>query len=389
MKNRYLNLVSLFWFLKFIFDMFYLQKIFTISITVFALLLFIFTIRNTKIKFKLVDLFAIIMVLLFTLSFFKSTAYYIDYLKILSAFILYFLGRLLFANDEKVSKTITYSLFIVFIINLIVCLIGKGSLTWGNSNTLRGLYYFKTDFACMLVSFLVFWLWNYNKSKLIKCLIVFITLGLIILANARIYYLIAALILIMYLFYTKNKKIFSLKTAVTLLISIVVVIFGIQLMSNLSIFRERNLISLDINSYDDLLNASNTQGRNVVWEVLLRSFNNQNLLTRTFGTGLSFYKDYGYKGFTEHSTYIKVLLNTGYVGIIIFTLFIINIFNNISKVKNKKIEYISFLLLITFLISGISSPTLLYVNTSWLPMFYSGLCVSYSGLVENGEEDEK
>lgn len=389
MRDKYLNPILLFWFLKFFFDMFYLQKGFTILITIFALLLLVFSIKSNKIKFNFVDLLVVIMIVLFTLSFFKSTSYYIDYLKIISSFILYFLGRLYFINDEKVSKTITRSLFIVFIINLIICLIGEGSLIWGNSNTLKGVYYFKTDFAAMLAAFLVFWLWNYKKSKLIKSIVVFIILGLILLANARIYYLIVSLILVVYFLYKKNIKIFSIKTGAILLISIIMVIMGIQLMSNLSFFKEKKLISLDISSLDDLLNTGNTQGRNVVWDVLINNFNNQDLVTRTFGAGLSFYEDYGYKGFTEHSTYIKVLLNTGYVGIMIFSLFIINLFRNIVKIKNKKTMHITFLLILTFLIAGISSPTILYVNTSWLPLFYSGVCVSYAKLSEKGEYNEK
>lgn len=379
MKIKHLNLITLFWFLKFIFDMFYMQKFFTISITAFAVILLIFSLKTSKFKFSVSDIFAIILILLFTLSFFKSTDFYLDYLKIISAFILYFLGRLLYLQEKKVEKTITISLFIVFIINLVVCLIGKGNLTWGNSSTLRGVYYFKTDFACLLTYFLLFWLFNYNKKKSIKIMVIVINLVLIILANARIYYLISSLILILYFFfYKKEKNIFNTKTFLIILLSVVIIIFGIQMMSNLPFFKEKQLISLDFNSTDDLMNASNTQGRNEVWNALLHNFHQRNTFTKLFGAELSFYKYYGYLGFTEHSTYIKVLLNTGYVGLTIFVAFIFNSFKSISKIVNRKVEYISFLLLIIFLISGFSSPTILYVNTSWLPMFYLGICVSYN-----------
>ena len=384
-----LNIVCLFWFIKFIFDMFYMQKIFSITITLFAILLFIFSIKNNKYKFKLVDFLVIMMILLFTFSFFKSMDYYIDYLKVISAFILYLLGRMFYMEDGKIQKTITISLLLVFIVNLIVCILGKGSITWGSASTLKGVYYFKTDYASVLTFFLIFWLFNYYKNRIIRYSILSIDLVLIILTNARIYYMISAIIIIMYFMYKKNKKIISFKTISKIFIVGIVVVFFLQLMSNISFFKERNMISLNINSYEDLFSASNTQGRNVVWETLLNNFQKQNLMTRTFGAGLSFYKEYGYQGFTEHSTYVKVLLNTGYVGLIIFVIFIFYIFVVISKVNNKKLEYITFLLFITFLISGISTPTIMYINTSWLPMFYVGVCISYYNSKLKGDVNEE
>lgn len=383
MKKKYLNLVSLFWFLKFVFDMFYTQKIFSIIITIFALLLLVFNFKNNKFKPNIADIFIIIMFILFSTSFFKSTYLYIDYLKIISAFILYFLGRLLFFNENKTEKTILFSLFTVFSINLIICLIGKGSITWGNANTLRGLYFFKTDFACMLCYFLVFWLFNYNKSKSVKLIITIIDILLILLTNARIYYLICIFILVLYYFFCKKQRVYSFKTISTLVLSIIIVIFGISLMSNLSFFKEREMISLSFNSFEDLFDASNTQGRNEVWNALIYNFNNQNLITRTFGTGLDFYIDHGFNGFSEHSTYIKVLLNTGYFGLTVFSLFMITALIAIKKIKSLKLEYIIFILLIIFLVSGISSPTILYINTSWLPMFYAGIAISNSYIEKN------
>ena len=49
-KKHSLNIVTLFWFLKFIFDMFYLQKILTIVITLFAVILLLFSIKKSKFK---------------------------------------------------------------------------------------------------------------------------------------------------------------------------------------------------------------------------------------------------------------------------------------------------------------------------------------------------
>ena len=376
MNKKYINLIFIFWFLKIIFDMFYQIKVLSTTIFGLAVILFIKSIRHKTIKLKLIDLYALILIILFTISFCKSPSFYLDYIKIMSFFVLYFLGRLMFESEDKAESAIFSSLLIVFIINSIICLSGHGGITWGNATTLNGLYYFKTDFACMLTNFLTFWLLFYNKNKLLKILIVVITGLLIILANARIYYLIAAIILVLYLFYIREKRVFEFKTIIIMVFSMILIVLSMHLLSNLDFFKERNLINVNVESYEDLLNASNTQGRNVVWNSLLSNFNKQDLVTRVFGAKLAFYKEYGYHGLNEHSTYIKVLVNTGYFGLIIFILFLLSILKTIIKEKNLKKQYLVFILFITFIISGISAPTILFINTSWLPMYFAGLCVS-------------
>lgn len=390
MKNKgLLNIISLFWFLKFIFDMFYMQKILTVVISLFSFIILIISLKEYKMKFRLTDLFVLIMIILFTRSFLKSTELYIDYLKIVSAFVMYFLGRILYTEENKIEKSILLSLSIVFVINLIVCLTGNGSTIWGSASTLRGLYYFKTDYACMLSFFLTFWLFSYNKNKLCKLIILLISIVLIILTNARIYYLISFMIVIMYFLYKKNKKIISFRTMSTLLLGTIIVIFGISQLSNLTFFREKNMIGLNYNSIEDLYDSSNTQGRNEVWNTLLFNFSKQDIITRTFGTSLDFYKENSYNGYTEHNTYVKVLLNTGYFGLIVFILFICSILLSIRKINDYKTEYLIFTLILIFLVSGISAPTILYVNTSWLPLFYAGLSISNSLLIEKKENKKE
>lgn len=378
MKKKTLNIITSFWFLKFIFDMFYQYKAFSLIISGLSILILFSTFGRKKIKINGVDILVIVMVLLWTISFIKSPSYYIDYFKIISAFVLYFLGRFFSDSEEKIENTITKTLLIVLIINLVVCLSGNGSIMWGNAKTLRGLYYFKTDFACMLVYFLIFWLLNCPFKKTIKIFFSIIAVVLILLANARIYYLITALVFLMVYLYKKDTKLISLRNVLLVIGCSIAIIFGISMLSQLSFFSERNMISLKFNKVEDLLDAGNTQGRNEIWSKLLANFNRQNTITKYLGASLSFNDIYGYKGFTEHSTYVKVLINTGYIGSMVFIMFILSSLKNVSKVQNKNIEYISLLLLLSYLISGISSPTILFINTSWLPMFFVGVCVSYN-----------
>lgn len=387
MKKGYVNFICIFWFLKFIFDLFYQFKILSLIISGIAILLLIVSLSKQSIKFNKLDLIVILMILLWSISFFKSPSYYIDYFKIISAFVLYFLGRLYSTEEEKIENTITKTLLLVLIVNLIICLIGRGSIVWGSAITLRGLYYFKTDFSCMLSFFLIFWLMNCPYSKRVKIFFAIIAIILIILANSRIYYLITGIILLIIYMYKKEKKIFTLKNIIIVLATSILLIFGISMLSKLSFFSDRNLISLNFHSFEDIFNASNTQGRNEIWEKLLTNFNNQSITTKILGAELSFNDNYGYRSFSEHSTYIKTLINTGYLGVLLFVIFIIKVFKSLLKLKNKKLEFITILLLMVFLISGFSSPTILYINCSWLPMFYIGTCISI--FMNDKKEEER
>lgn len=372
------NLIYYFWILKVIFDMFYQIKFLTIFITIFAVILLLHAILKKNLKICYIDWLIIILMLLFTISFIKSPNFYLDYLKIISSFVLYFLGRFYFNEYKECLSGLKFSLLVALIVNFIVCVCGKGTIIWGNAITYRGLYYFKTDFAIELLFFIIFWLYNsrINLKNIIPCLI---AIFLIILCNARIVYLCTLISLFfLYLYKSKNKhNLISLKNLCVILFIGISSLYLLKFLSKTNLFLNNNLISLDFNSISDLFNGSNTQGRNEIWKLLFNNFNSQNLITKIFGAGLDFNSIYGYYGLNEHNLFIKILINTGYFGIFVFFIFIISVLLLIKKEGNKKLCYITFTVFLIYLIVGISVPTILFTNYSWIPMFLIGCCISY------------
>lgn len=382
------NMLYFFWILKIIFDMFYQIKLFSIFTTLISILLLFHAMVKKNLKINKIDIPVIILMLLFTISFCKSPAYYIDYFKIISSFILYFLGRYYYDEFEITNEALKKALFVALIVNLVACMIGKGTIVWGNALTYRGVYYFKTDFAMTLLFFLVIWLYNskIDLKSLIFCLIALI---LIVLCNARIVYLCTIIALfILYLYKKKYKKrLISLKNFTLILCLGIFCIYFLRFLSQTNLFITNKLISLNFNSLSELFNGSNTQGRNEIWTLLLNSFNKQSIVTKIFGTGMNFNYLYGYTGLNEHSTYIKILLNTGYFGLTMFLTFVISAILNIRKEKNMKISYMTFTMLVIYLIVGFSIPTILYTNCSWIPMFFLGCCITNVSNREKMEEN--
>lgn len=375
----YKNPICILWVLKVIFDMFYQAKVLSIGIIGFAFALTIQKlIKLRSFRIQIEDAIVFVVFFLFSISYIKSPREFPDYIKIVSSFSLYVLGRLYVNDMEKVWDTLANVLLFAFLVNAMVCLFGGGALLWGDAKTIRGLYYFKTDFAVMLLFFIISTLFGIQKLNLINKMSVTIAIVLIFLTNARIAYLLVLITLLLYYQFRTNgiKKILLFKTVLLMIIAFVAALYGLRMLSNTNFFQKMGFISLNFNSITDLMSSGNTQGRNTIWTILLEAFRKEPYINRLFGTGLDFNNIHGISGLNEHSTYIKVLLNTGYFGLLMFILFIILITIRLSKTKNKRWLYYSLSVWIVFLVTGISVPSITFTSYSWLPMFMIGATVS-------------
>lgn len=370
----------MFFVLKIMADMLYQFKLADIFLSFIGLIIIIFNVNKENIQLCFGDVVIVALFFLFSISFIKDISYYFDYFKISSAFLLYFIGRLNFQSDVNIARTLKYGFFLILYINAAVCFAGLGTKIWGHAETFSGLYYFKTDFALMLSFFLVFWLYSTSKHGIIYWISTFLSLFLIFMCNSRIFYLIVVFILYFHYLYKKGKKIFNLRHLILLFCLLILTITLISNLNQIPLFRSRHFISLGYSSFGDLFNQSNMQGRNIIWNNLLSNFNQQPFFVRIFGAGLGFNYLYGIKELNEHSLYIKLIINTGYFGLFIWLLFVLYLLKIINKTIERKNSFITLSLLIIFLIQGISVPTILFTDSSWIPMFFFGCCISkYSG----------
>jgi len=369
------RILAMILFLKIFSDMFYQIQLLDIVLTAAAVFLLGYGWYTRKPKLIACDILIAAMALLFTISFLKDIGYYRDYVKIMSGFMMYYLGRLYYESSDGVSKSAASALVIVFVINLAYCAIGKGTIMWGNALTYRGLYFFKTDFAAMLACFTAFYSVTEQKYRPIRYLLLALAGVMIVLTNARIYCPIFTVIIGAAIIYKKDWKLLSVKSFAVLILSgiagvLIAVVYPMlsTLLSRNVFGQDRNVLGVEVGDTSAL-----TQGRNKIWGLLFSAFFKENMLTQLFGAHMGFYAVHGLPGFDEHSMYVKTIMDTGYVGIILWLTFVVCVLWAITKIKDRKTAILSFMLLMTYSAAGISVSANAFTQTSWFPMLFCGI----------------
>ena len=100
----------------------------------------------------------------------KSPELYLDYLKIISSLLLYFLGRFYVKDIDTVWESLTSSLLFALVINLIVCLAGKGTIVWGQLSHIEECI-FQNGFCCHALLLLITWIYNKKMENQILFLL--------------------------------------------------------------------------------------------------------------------------------------------------------------------------------------------------------------------------
>lgn len=364
-------------FFKPIVDMLYQYQVLDVILTLLCILALV---KGRKVKgFCWMDAVLSLWALFFLFAFLRhpypeSTTVLV---KIMSMFLLYILGRLYYYKWPKLVKYLTYGLTITLIVSLITAITGIGFQYWGAIYTFMGLYYFKTDAAAALSQCLIFYLIRKDFS-IKQLIIILIGLSLIALANARIYYLISFLIIILHFLYarecrTGKRILISFKLITIVVMSIVFIIFALNELSS-DLGEDYLLIQFD--DVDELYDNKNTQGRNVIWEIMLNRFFHEDITTQIVGLHLT--ADSAIDSHNAHSLYIFLLISTGYLGIAIFVLFLFTVTVYINKIKTAKLFYCNICFMMQLLIAGISCSVLICTQLTWLPFFFLGLGVSDS-----------
>lgn len=363
-------------FLKPLVDMLYVFQFLDVILMVFCIYCF-FTPRFKITPLKTIDIVALVLMLLFLFSFIRNPKGWSQFLKIESSFLLYFLGRFYKMGFPKLLQCLQRGFIPVLVVTVIAFLAKTGFVYWGQINTFKGVYYFKTDLAlAMTQCFIVYGYHRGHNNKLLRYLILACCLFFILIANARIYYLIMGLVLFItacYYYELKNRRIivrlnfkFWLYAAMLLVLTVLIMIWLNGILGG-------SLLLVD--PTDGLYGEANTQGRSIVWAEIYDIFANSNLLSRFMGIDLC--SDISPSlGHNSHSLYLKILFSTGYVGCLFFLFFIVLILKTISSLDNRFYFYITLTFFIMFILGGVSYITIESTQATWIAMFIVGKAVT-------------
>lgn len=361
-------------------DMFWqLQAIDILMLSLVALLLVVGAAKSS-VRYETIDIVAVLLMVSILFSFIRGGSGIAILVKMESAFLLYFCGRIYYLQSSMVLRTLLISYAIVILVNFIIMLTGSGYQYWGNAYTFSGLYYFKTDLAsAATMAFTLFLYWGNRKALRIAMLAS--STVLVVLSNTRAYYVALLLVVLVYVIYLRGGRI-NLGMILAVSLGSIVALYFLNWLFSTGIFSGAGFIGFRFDKLSDLLDDSNTQGRNVIWAELARRMADSGLMSQLFGIDLvsDMVTVYG-ETYGAHSLYVGLLFNIGVLGILQFAIFELIALARLSELREglRDASFFVFSLSLTFLVAGLSVHTLQYTSVSWLPMYFVGSTVSSCG----------
>lgn len=330
-----------------------------------------------RLKVSLIDGCSIFMLTLIALNAVEDTAGVTIAIKIASAYLMYFLGRLCWRSFDFLLRCLWYSVCAVVLINFTLLIAGSGFQVWGASHTFSGMYYFKTDLASAMCCAVIVAIFGRMGSLRARLVITTMAVLLLILSNSRMYYIILVVLVAMMIASYRGMR-FGLGFLVAIALALVAAIFILRFLGESTLFRQMGFISFQFDSLEDLFNDANTQGRNVVFAEQLKLVLESPIENQLFGNGFSggnVLVNGVYYG--QHSLYVGMLYNLGWIGMLVSLAMVAAGLFMAGRIEDEKTSYCIVAFLLTYLLAGISVDVAQYTATSWIPLSLVGCSVSF------------
>ena len=330
-------------------------------------------------RFMLTDGVIILLGILLTITFIRSGSGYQSYFKVMSAFLVYFMGRIYYDRIKECYGTLAFAAYLIVYINFFVRILRFGITLTKVANAGGDLYYYDTDMAFAMILAMVF-IAMFGRNTVFKLFTIFIICpymvffsdaGIQMVLMLAVYAVIAVYVMELVL---RNKKFAGMLLSLMVLglLGIVVVIY----MPVLG-FDDREFV---INLFHSrFFNNENMYSRYLEWENILNTCKEQNLLLRMFGIGMG-------ADINIESLYIKIFYSMGYMGLGFSLLLIISIMYYVTKVEDRKTFYLAVIMALLLFGSGVTVSSMESTQMSWFPMLFSGMVIS-SVQVESEKTD--
>lgn len=366
--------MSIFLFLKQIVDILYPYQwldYMMVALAIVALVYQVMLVRpSLKGKPTLSDCCIGILLILFSVAFVrKDFADYSNFVKVLSAFFMYFVGRIYYERIQECESALSLSAYIVVYANFIHRMLQHGLAIFSVENAGGDLYYYDTDMAVAMLIALSF-IAMYARNNLRKFFTMFVVIPyMIIYSDADVQkILLFALFGIMILYVLEMAGVkrkfsdFTLGAAIVgLLIAVLILISPVFTGS------EDNLL-VDV-LYGESISAQNIYSRYDGWRTVWQSISESSLLVKFFGLGLA-------ADVPVYSLYLKTLYVLGLSGLILMFAFISSVVYYVMQVEDRKTYYVTVLLAVMILGTGLVTNSIEATQMSWFPMMFAGMVVS-------------
>ena len=369
--------MSFFLFAKQIVDMLYSYKILDYIMVGLILLMLAYQVMlvrpNFKAMFTKADGIVLALSGLITLSFFKNTSEYEVYFKILSAFLMYFVGRIYYERIQECYGALVSSSYIVVYLNLFYRISNFGNRLFQVTNAGGDLYYYDTDMAFAMILVFVF-IAMFGKNSVFKLFTILIVCPYMVFYSdagiQKILFLVVVAIIIVYIMelVLRNSKLSNI-LLVAMVVGIVVVVAFLYLpvmgIGNpeiiLAAFRGK------------ILDYQNMHARYSAWNEVLELSRQNGLWGQIFGNGLSVGAG---EGIYVESLYVKTYYSIGWIGLVLALRLLAAVTRYIVKVKDRKTFYLMMMMVVILLGTGVAINSMERVQMSWFPLLFAGMVVS-------------
>ncbi len=375
--------MSFFLFAKQFVDMLYPYQILDYLMVILVVILLVYQTAlvrpDIRSHFGITDGIILLLGILLTVTLFRSQGGYQTYFKVMSAFLMYFVGRIYYDRIKECYSALTLASYLIVYLNF-------GHRIWNFRGHLLQIkdaggdwYYNDTDMAFAIVLAMVF-IAMFAKNTIFKLVTIFLICpymvfysdaGIQMVLMIAVYVIIGIYILELII---RNRKVTGVLLSIMVLglLGIVVLVYA----PVLGIGQQEGILNLFTGRF---LDQGNMYSRYVDWDQVLTRCRQEHLLTQVWGVGMG-------AEYSIQSLYLKIYYTLGYVGIGLSLLTIISILYYVMRVEDRKTFYLAVIMAILLLGSGVTVNSMESTQMSWFPMLFAGMVISS---VQAGEGERK
>lgn len=365
--------MSVFLFVKQFVDMMYQNHVLDYIMVVWVLLLLVYQIAlvrpDIKKRFRLTDGVVAALGLLLTGTFLRAGSGYQIYFKVMSAFLIYFVGRVYYDRIRECYGSLVFASYLVIYLNLLVRLHHFGAAFLEVKNAGGDLYYYDTDMAFAMILAMVF-IAMFGRNTVFKLFTIFLVCPyMVFCSDAGIQMALMAAVYLIIFIYLVEKVFENKRLADVLLIAIILGLLGIVALIYMPVLGFENPEFVVDLFHGKFFNGSNMYSRYANWQMILDDCNSRGWFLRAFGLAVN-------ADINIESLYVKIFYSLGYVGLGLAFLLIVSIMYYVARVEDRKTYYLAVIMAVLLLGSGVTVNSMEFTQMSWFPLLFAGMVVS-------------
>lgn len=369
--------MSVFLFAKQIVDMLYPYKILDYAMVGFILILLAYQIMlvrpDIKEMFTTVDGLVVALSGLLSLSYYKNIAEYETYFKILSAFLMYFVGRIYYERIQECYGALVSSAYIVVYLSFFNRISNYGNKMFQVTNAGGDLHYYDTDMAFAMILAFVF-IAMFGKNSMFKLTTIMLVCPyMVFYSDAGIQKVLLLVVIAIILVYIMELVLCKQRISNIVLIGMLTGIIAVVVLLYLPLMGigEANIIAGIFNG--KFLDFQNMGARYFSWNEILELSRKRGIVGQLLGNGLSVSMD---ARIYVESLYIKTYYAIGWLGLLLALGLLVAVVRYIVRVRDRKTFYLLVIMVVILLGTGVAINSMERVQMSWFPMMFAGMVVS-------------